>query len=169
MRLPYLALAVAAACSSSSGGGTGDQSDAGAPQGDGGVSGGDGTTTPPPDAGPGQDTGTIPQGTTLKPNPLISRGKPIDSPQDNAKAAFDGSYDPQDGSWISNTSAADGSIADSYVSVNVGAGPTSVLLVWHNADDPDYTVTPSINFGVPTEYKIEVSPDGKTWTKAVDV
>src|SRR5262249_15108786 len=47
--------------------------------------------------------------------------------------------------------------------------PTSLLLFWHNGDVPDYTITPDINFGVPTDYTIEVSADGSAWKKVVDV
>lgn len=114
-------------------------------------------------------TGKIPSGVVLKPNPLISRGKPIQSPQSSANNAFDGSYSAGDGVWESNLAAADGTITDSYVTIDIGAGPTSLLLFWHNGDVPDYTVTPDVNYGVPTDYTIDVSADGTTWKNVVDV
>ena len=99
---------------------------------------------------------------------MVSRGKPFMSPQDSAKYAFDGLY-AGGPSWISNSAASDGTIPDSWVSLNVGQGPTKLLLLWHSAEDPDYTVTPDINFGVPTDYVIDVSADGTTWSTVVTV
>ena len=169
----WLAVLIVAAC-----GGSGSGDTAG---GDGGGGGSDGGGTSPDggDAaiGPGTDGGVEgggggdagPQGPTLKPNPLISRGKPIESPQSDAKNAFDGSYDVNKGVWQSNNGAGDGTIADSWVKIDIGVGPTSLLLVYYNNDTFDYTVPPDQNYGVATDYTIETSADGTTWKKPVTV
>lgn len=98
-------------------------------------------------------------GAKLTPNPLISRGKKVESPQSDAAKAFDGDYASGAG-WTTPSAGSGGVIQNAWVKINVGAGPTSLLMVWHHRDTPDYTITPDINFGAPSDYTIEVSPTG---------
>src|SRR5260370_5270404 len=76
----------------------------------------------------------------LAANPIVSRGKPLQSPQASAPYAFDGSYNGSP--WDATPGA------DAWVAVNVGAGPSKLLLVWHNAGNPDYENS-GYNYGSP--------------------
>ncbi len=105
----------------------------------------------------------------LTPNPLVCRGKDVQSSPDGGDAAFDGKWD-FNSIWRAPVES-DGSIQDSWVQINVGKGPSKLLFVWHTSSTPDYTITPAINFGAPTAYYIEVSPTGEegSWTKVAEV
>jgi hypothetical protein len=105
-------------------------------------------------------------GSHLTPSPLVSRGAKIDSPQDSAKNAFDGDFAT---SWDGETPSGDFSVPNTWVTIQIPEGPTSILFVWHSTGCPDYQVFGNTNFGVPTDYTIEVSSDGVTWTNAVTV
>lgn len=106
---------------------------------------------------------------SLVPNPLVCRGKDVQSSPDGGDAAFDGQWD-FNSIWRAPVES-DGSIKDGWVQINVGKGPSKLLFVWHTDSTPDYTITPDINFGAPTAYYIEVSPSGAdgSWTKVVEV
>ncbi len=123
-----------------------------------------------PDAGGGLDGGGY-----LIPNPLLSVGAPLLASPGTASTvqyAFDGRLDT--GDWTGPVPAADGTVNDMWVRVQLGSGtpcvgPSAVLLVWHTLGDPDYTIDNSVNYGTPSDYTIETSADGANWTTAVSV
>jgi hypothetical protein len=170
-----LLLVATAACSDaqsgeSAGGGPPSSHGAGGPRASGGGDPGSGggphhSSTSTGSAGHGAGS----TGPYLTPNPLISRGKPVQGSTDSAANAFDGDY-TTDQMWYGPGAGPNGSI-DMWVKINVGKGPTKLLFVYHHTATPDYTITPNISSGAPTAYNIEVSPDGSdgSWQKVVEV
>jgi lysophospholipase L1-like esterase len=105
---------------------------------------------------------TPPALTIAHPNPIISRGKPVMSSPANGNAVVNTAY--HNGGWGAGKPTAD---APAWVAINVGAGPTRVLVSWddggtYNYEDPATTTV----YGFPADYHFEVSPDGTTWTAA---
>lgn len=149
--------------SGGAGASTGGASSGGANSGGADEGGAAGSAGEPGNGGAGSDDYLIP-------NPLISRGKPIESPQQNAAKAFDGDY-KADSSWVTAVADGSGAITNSWVKINVGTGFKRLLLVWHHMGTPDYVIAAESNFGAPNAYTIEVSPTGAdgTWKQAVSV
>jgi acyl-CoA thioesterase-1 len=146
-----------------------------------------------PDAGPGKDSGAAPTdggpsgivtcpaelgtaiavspGTAssrvLTANPIVSRTAAAEaSVQSSQCSGACASDDPvvqlfqgagSNGNWQG--------VAGDYVMINVGSGPTKLLLTWLNAGYPEYSAAGSFN--IATQYTIDVSSDGAHWQQPV--
>jgi len=109
-------------------------------------------------------TGT-PLAAAVVPNPIVSLNKPVTTttPGYNASQLF---LDPPLPNNVNTTYGVAWQPAPGQsVTINVGTGPTDLLMVWQ-VDYPDY-VAPSAGFGLPYGYQIDISPDGTTWTSVV--
>lgn len=92
--------------------------------------------------------------TALPPNPLISRGKPVFASPDvaNASGVVDGHYCTQPG-WHTGT-------FPTWLAINVGAGPSRLLLSWNSGYTDDYTgPQAAATTGIPATYTLETSAD----------
>jgi lysophospholipase L1-like esterase len=100
------------------------------------------------------------------PNPIISRGKP-DVP---VQAALVNNDRYHDGGWSTPVAALPASVA-----INLGAGPTRLLVQWDDGGTYNYKTPPSSTvYGLPLAYTIDVSGDSSdgtdgTWTSVVTV
>ena len=118
-------------------------------------------------AGPGEVTSTSPP--AIAPNPLISRGKPVyANPDPNARAAqvVNGHY--YDDGWFP-WAGADGSPA--IIAIDLGRGPTSILINWTSTASTNYNET---TYGGPGDYTVQVSGDSTngsdgTWNTVATV
>jgi hypothetical protein len=157
----------------------------------------DGTSMQPADASPRDGgapsgmitcTGELGTGTAvapgtpllgpIAPNPLLSRSAAalatLQSPQcasvpcgpnDAPTQILTG---PAPGvSWRAAVGPA-GAVTDGYLKIDLGKGPSKVMVTWLMSDYPDYAQTLSSgNWGILTKYTIEVSTDGVTWQNPV--
>jgi acyl-CoA thioesterase-1 len=121
-----------------------------------------------PDGGSNGDVATKP---APIPNPIISRRKMVYSSPAGGAALVDGLY--HNGGWSAGVPTA---AAPAWAAINLGAGPTRVLVSWD--DGGTYNYTPNIydtaNYGFPSAYEIDVSADSTngtdgTWTPSVTV
>lgn len=125
-------------------------------------------TEPEPTAVPSETSpATTPTGIpATPPNPLISRGKPVFASRDvlNAAGVVDGHYCTQPG-WHTGT-------FPTWLAINVGAGPSSLLLSWNSGYADDYAGDQTTaHTGLPATYTIETSADSTngsdgTWQTA---
>lgn len=134
-----------------------------------------GTSTGATSTAATDDSGGAPTGPYLVPNPLVSVGASIAasaSTQSSVAGAFDGRVDT--GEWRASGVGPGGVVEDMWATIELGhgtpcEGPQSLLLVWHVLGNPDYTIDNAVNYNSPSDYTIEVSPDGATWTTVVEV
>ncbi len=95
-----------------------------------------------------------PRAGALPPNPLISRGKPAFASPDVATpdAVTDGRYCGQ-AAWRTGTTP-------SWLAIQVGAGPSRLLLSWNGGDPDNYVgADDAPGPGVPVAYTIQTSAD----------
>lgn len=136
----------------------GDESDAGGGTGGAGAGGGSGADGAAGDGGASTAT-CDPAGSTMgridKAAPFVSMGKPVTASAGvtNAPKAVDGAYHNGTAAAFPATATAD---APAWLAINVGAGPTHLLLTW---TDVGYTPYNVVTGGAPGSYKIEVSGD----------
>jgi lysophospholipase L1-like esterase len=107
-------------------------------------------------------------GTIAVPNPLVSHGKPVtsslgsqtnvDGTMEELSSINSGDYEADSG-FEAPVSAG----TAPWVAMNVGAGPTRLLLTWLTLGQVN---APTM---APVDYHIDVSPDGTTWTTVVTV
>lgn len=93
---------------------------------------------------------------SIRPSPLISRGKPIAASRDvskaNANAVVDGQYCAYP-AWRTDT-------FPTWLAIRVGEGPSRLLLSWNNGYTYNYVDDSSVpTYGIPANYTIEVSTD----------
>ena len=91
-------------------------------------------------------------GGPLTPAPLLSRGKRVESSPRGGKVVVDGIYRTS-ASWAGGHPTAD---QPSWVAIDLGAGPTRLLLSWTSSGNHDYT---DQMYGAPVDYRIETSVD----------
>ena len=102
------------------------------------------------------------------PNPIVSRGKPVTSSVGGSSTVM-GSKQPlstvNDGVFTTGDGfeAPVSAGTAPWVAINVGAGPTRLMLTWLTEDQPNTPVKP------PVDYHIDVSADGSTWKTVVSV
>ena len=89
------------------------------------------------------------------PNPIISRGKPTFSSPAGGSQLVEGRY--HNGGW--NAGTAPSPTAPAWAAINLGAGPTRVLVSWddggtYNYKDPAGTIV----YGYPDSYEIDLDP-----------
>lgn len=100
------------------------------------------------------------------PNLIISRGAPVVPA--SASAVVDGLY--HNGGWTTKVASLPASAA-----INIGAGPTRLLVQWDDGGTYDYKDLPGVAvYGFPMGYTIDVSGDTTngsdgTWTSVVTV
>ena len=101
------------------------------------------------------------------PNPIISRGKPVFSSPANGAAVINTAY--HNGGWTApNPTAA----APAWIAIQLGAGPTRILVSWDDGGTYNYEDPASVTvYGLPADYHFEVSADSTdgtdgTWTMA---
>lgn len=98
--------------------------------------------------------------------PLLSAGARVVSTPPGAAVAFDDR--PGNGHWAAKTPTA---AQPSTAAVDLGVGPTKVVLAWHASGNTNYDET---TYGGPGSYVVETSADstdgaGGTWKAAVTV
>jgi acyl-CoA thioesterase I len=103
----------------------------------------------------------------LVPAPLVSRGRPVASRPPGGQVVVDGVYRTQ-ASWAGGHPTA---TTPSWVAIDVGRGPSRVLVSWTSSGNHDYL---DRKYGAPVDYRIETSGDSTdgadgTWRTAVDV
>jgi lysophospholipase L1-like esterase len=99
--------------------------------------------------------------------PLVSRGKRVASSPSGGKVVVDGIY-------RTGTSWAGGHptpARPSWVAIDVGPGPTRLLVSWTSSGNHDYT---DRKYGAPVDYRVETSADSTdgsngTWRTAATV
>ena len=119
-----------------------------------------GATAAPRAPGP---AATLP---VLKPAPLISRGRPVASFPPGGAAVVDGIYRRDAWAGLHPTPA-----KPSWVAIDLGTGPTRILVSWSSSGNHDYT---DRLYGAPVDYTLETSADSTdgtngTWRTAVTV
>ena len=112
------------------------------------------------------DAGTAPPPLIAHPNPIISRGKTVFP----AASAAVNNMTYHDGGWTTRVANLPASAA-----INVGAGPTRLLVQWDDGGTYNYKDPPGTTvYGLPLGYTIDVSGDSTTggdgtWTSVVTV
>jgi acyl-CoA thioesterase-1 len=99
--------------------------------------------------------------------PLVSRGKRVESSPPGGKVAVDGIY-RTNASWAGGHPTP---ARPSWVAIDVGRGPTRLLVSWTSSGNHDYT---DRKYGAPVDYRIETSADSTdgtngNWRTAVTV
>src|SRR5262245_31867887 len=103
-------------------------------------------------------------------SPIISRGKPTFSSPAGGASVVDGTY--HGGAWSAGRPTP---AAPAWVAIQVGAGPTRLLVVWDDGGTYNYEDMPGTNvYGLPAAYRVEVSNDSSngqdgTWANVVTV
>jgi lysophospholipase L1-like esterase len=114
----------------------------------------------------GMPTDLPPTALIAHPNLIISRGAPVVPP--SASAVVDGLY--HNGGWTTKGASLPASAA-----INIGAGPTRLLVQWDDGGTYDYKDLPGVMvYGFPMGYTLDVSGDTTngsdgTWTSVVTV
>jgi acyl-CoA thioesterase-1 len=96
---------------------------------------------------------------TIPPSPLISRGRPVraSSPVNRfdppASAVVDSEYGTFRGTWVAGRPSLSN---PAWVAIDVGAGPTRLLVEWTASASYNYQET---DYGSPDSYRIEMSAD----------
>jgi acyl-CoA thioesterase I len=116
--------------------------------------------------------GTPPPAAVLiqRPNPIVSRSKPTFSSPAGGAAVVDGNYHAA--GWSANRPTPE---APAWVAIQLGAGPSRLLVVWDDGGTYNYEDTPGTNvYGLPAAYRIEVSNDSTngqdgSWVNVVTV
>jgi lysophospholipase L1-like esterase len=99
--------------------------------------------------------------------PLVSRGRRVESSPPGGKVVVDGIYRTR-ASWAGGHPTPS---RPSWVAIDVGRGPTRLLVSWTSSGNHDYT---DRKYGAPVEYGIETSADSTdgangAWRTAVTV
>ncbi len=99
--------------------------------------------------------------------PIVSRGKRVTSRPGGGSVAVDGIYRTK-ASWSGGKPSRE---SPSWVAIEIGAGPSRLLLEWTSSGNHDYL---DQKYGAPVDYRIETSGDSTngedgTWRVAVDV
>lgn len=117
--------------------------------------------------------------TPLAPNPSVSRAAAalatLESPQCASTPCGPGDGPTQiltgapGASWNGSVNAANGyAIANAYLELNVGKGPSKLMVTWAMTGYPDYAEQLSAtNWGILTKYTIDVSSDGINWQNPI--
>lgn len=92
------------------------------------------------------------RGRALLPAPLLSRGRPVVSRPPGGQAVVDGVY-RGGASWSGGRPTP---ARPSWVAIDVGRGPTRVLVAWTSSGNHDYL---DRKYGAPVDYRIETSAD----------
>jgi acyl-CoA thioesterase-1 len=103
----------------------------------------------------------------LVPAPVVSRGKRVESSPGGGKVLVDGVYRTK-ASWAGGHPTL---AKPSWVAIEVGPGPSRLLLSWTSSGNHDYT---DRKYGAPADYRIETSADSTngangTWRTAVTI
>jgi acyl-CoA thioesterase-1 len=106
-------------------------------------------------------------GGPLVPSPIVSRGKRVESSPGGGKVVVDGVYRTK-ASWAGGRPTA---AKPSWVAIDIGAGPSRLLVSWTSSGNHDYT---DRKYGAPVDYRIETSADSTngsdgTWRTAVAI
>jgi acyl-CoA thioesterase-1 len=99
--------------------------------------------------------------------PIISRGKRVESSPGGGKVVVDGVYRTK-ASWAGGHPTV---AKPSWVAIEIGPGPSRLLLSWTSSGNHDYT---DRKYGAPVDYRIETSADSTngangTWRTAVTI
>jgi acyl-CoA thioesterase-1 len=87
--------------------------------------------------------------------PIVSRGNRVESSPGGGKVVVDGVYRTR-ASWAGGHPTP---ARPSWVAIDVGAGPTRLLVSWASSGNHDYT---DRKYGAPVDYRIETSADSTT-------
>jgi lysophospholipase L1-like esterase len=103
----------------------------------------------------------------LTPAPIVSRGKRVTSRPAGGAVVVDGVYRTK-ASWSGGKPTAD---RPSWIAIEIGAGPTRLLLEWTSSGNHDYL---DQKYGAPVDYRIETSADSTdgengTWRVAATI
>jgi acyl-CoA thioesterase I len=111
----------------------------------------------PPDVAKVRDRAGSRAGEYIRPNPIVSRGRPIFAHSladgTDPKTLNDGLYRADNGVWRAGTPKANDA---PWAAIDIGSGYRKLLLVWADAGTYDYEET---TYGSPEDYRIEVSAD----------
>jgi lysophospholipase L1-like esterase len=88
----------------------------------------------------------------LAPAPIVSRGKRVTSRPPGGEVVVDGVYRTQ-ASWSGGKPSP---ARPSWVAIEIGAGPSRLLLEWTSSGNHDYL---DRKFGAPADYRVETSAD----------
>lgn len=99
--------------------------------------------------------------------PIVSRGKRVESSPGGGKVVVDGVYRTR-ASWAGGHPTV---AKPSWVAIDVGPGPSRVLVAWTSSGNHDYT---DRKYGAPVDYRIETSADSTNganggWRTAVTI
>ncbi|MDD2823060.1 MAG: hypothetical protein PHQ59_03160 [Candidatus Daviesbacteria bacterium] len=115
------------------------------------------TTTPAP---------TSPPTGSMSPNMIISRGKTVSASSGDGQSLVNGIYN--DYGWRPGIPTAS---SPAWIAINIGSGPSRLLLNWTNTASYNYTDT---GYGTPSDYVIQTSGNSTngrdgTWSNVVTV
>jgi acyl-CoA thioesterase I len=121
---------------------------------------------PAPGSAP-RGSGAARYGGPLLPAPLVSRGRRVESSPPGGAVVVDGVYRTPV-AWAGGHPTP---ARPSWVAIDVGAGPSRLLVSWTSSGNHDYA---DRRYGAPVDYRIETSADSTngadgTWRTAVDV
>jgi acyl-CoA thioesterase I len=105
-----------------------------------------------PAAPPARAKAQPPDRRTLVPAPLVSRGRPVASHPGGGQVVVDGVYRTSL-SWAGGRPTP---AHPSWVAIDVGRGPTRLLVSWTSSGNHDYL---DRKYGAPVDYRIETSAD----------
>lgn len=123
-----------------------------------------GPRSPPPRPAP---AAPAPAFHPLVPAPLLSRGRRVASRPRGGEVLVDGVYRTQ-ASWAGGHPSPR---APSWAAVEIGPGPSRILVSWSSSGNHDYA---DRKYGAPADYRIETSADSTngedgTWRTAVTI
>jgi len=106
-------------------------------------------------------------GGPLVPSPIVSRGRRVESSPGRGNVLVDGVYRTR-ASWAGGHPTV---AKPSWVAIEIGHGPSRLLVSWTSSGNHDYT---DRKYGAPVDYRIETSADSTngangTWRTAVTV
>ncbi|MEY4549878.1 MAG: hypothetical protein RL685_6073 [Pseudomonadota bacterium] len=105
-----------------------------------------------------------------RPNPILSRSRPVFAQPANGALVVDGNY--HGNGWSAGRPTAE---APAWVAIQLEPGPSRVLLVWDDGGTYNYQDPAGTNvYGLPAAYRIEVSSDSTdgqdgSWANVVTV
>jgi lysophospholipase L1-like esterase len=106
-------------------------------------------------------------GGPLVASPIVSRGKRVESSPGGGKVLVDGVYRTK-ASWAGGRPTV---AKPSWVAIDIGPGPSRLLVSWTSSGNHDYT---DRKYGAPVDYRIETSADSTNgadgkWRTAVTI